>query len=297
MANLDYLYKYTSFEAAHNILSTKSLRWSVPDEFNDPYDCMVRMTSYSEDEYAEVFADIMCKECNSEVQIRIPPTNIHYERVKSVRSLNVINRDLEVAKLSAKIRYDTKEVYLKYIDKLEKEWQNFRKIHIVILCLTELDKNVSMWSLYAESHKGVVLRFKRTNHRNSLVSNADRVTYGDEIFTISTDPISAVNDVLDINAVDQRDRYQQAICSKRTIWKEEKEWRCIGKSILPNILQTKHEFREFKANELDAIYFGCKMEPEEQEYLKELLKEDFKHVEMYKAVMDKNAFDIHYERL
>lgn len=53
MKNVNFLYKYTTFEAALAIFGSLHLKWSSPILFNDPFDTKGGIYGFTSEEFAD----------------------------------------------------------------------------------------------------------------------------------------------------------------------------------------------------------------------------------------------------
>ncbi len=100
--------------------------------------------------------------------------------------------------------------------------------HIGVVCLTSSWKNQLMWSHYAESHKGMCLKFQIDVDHNQLKQKGfilEPIQYKGHA------PLST-RKVLEDNNIDITDsKYIRALlCTKNSCWHYEREWRLISKS-------------------------------------------------------------------
>lgn len=121
--NTDLIYKYVDFDTGLNkIIKEKSLKFTNPNDFNDPFDCNENLLKHDNNE--ELINNIFNQSYQN------TPRAV---RRKVIRQLK--NPD-------------------SYSEILKKERENFR-----LSCFSEKYNEVLMWSHYANKHNGICIGF------------------------------------------------------------------------------------------------------------------------------------------
>jgi hypothetical protein len=152
-------FKYVTCATATAVLSNKTLRWSSPILFNDPFDIQF-------DLHVEVN-----REAVKEKAVRLLWDTIHSD--ESAPNENELGKGIASRKKTLR-RVPFQEFYNKVTDKIDENLDSlsskllpvfheqlrntFRMAKI--LCFSEIEDNILMWSHYAEQHKGLVLKFR-----------------------------------------------------------------------------------------------------------------------------------------
>ena len=122
-------YKYLPFtEGSLKVLDENTLKFTHPDDFNDPFDCLPYIDE-------EKLAEFMLKQPELKQLFR----SKYGTGAKFLRNKTKILKDLEKHKdsfLSATLK------------------------NVGVLCLSKDSKNILMWSHYAQNHTGFVIEFK-----------------------------------------------------------------------------------------------------------------------------------------
>ncbi len=234
MENKDtYIYKYCSFDAAEKIVKTQSLRFNNPSKFNDPFDCDINLLDFD-------FSD-----CCDEV-------------------LNDIEESIEIAKEN--FRYYPKDFVNKLLNATLTngfKQNNFKnsvltKISKSVICCFSLDySNSTMWSHYAESHKGVCFIFD--------FEVTDRFI-DKEINKKISSRIVEYKELKLINYLkDKKKGINNLFFTKSTDWSYEKEVRLL-------ILNKNIEDIKFNKSFLKGIVFGANVTNENIEKLKSIIQ-------------------------
>ena len=142
-----------------------------------------------------------------------------------------------------------------------------------ILCLTEINNDILMWSHYSSGHKGFCIGFKISNDP-SRFGPALEVSYPDNnefpVIHLGTANMGVAIKIY---------------LRKAKHWDYEKEWRMVcdenGSSIY-----------DFPPDCLSAVIFGCKMPEEDIRIIMEWIRESKCSVNLYRAIKSKNKFEI-----
>ncbi len=121
------IYKYTTYKWLPDIISTNSLHFSCPLDFNDPFDSFIKVKGVDE-KYTKDEIDEIVKICQDEKKEKTATSNIKFKQKK--------------------------------IEEILKENKEKADKIFLVLSLSELKDNILMWSHYADSHKGFCIGFK-----------------------------------------------------------------------------------------------------------------------------------------
>lgn len=133
-----------------------------------------------------------------------------------------------------------------------------------IFCATNIDNltNVLLWSHYADSHKGIVLKYKVPQNISGKLKSVDYDVHSHESF------MEAINhgNPLNLPATTYEEKEEQVMDSiflKDSPWKYEKEIRYVKK--------LDDEYSNFENNwEVAEVYLGCQYLSNPNEKLEEL---------------------------
>ena len=182
----------------------------------------------------------------------------------------------------------------------------YLKQYTHVACFSETIKSVTMWSHYAESHKGFALEYdmreymtkcdkceKNMDCLNRIFSNLYPVIYSrkrydatnfvDYYIGLSYGLSPILDDVLFFN---------KAALYKSPQWNYEKEWRLfLSRKDAANLPCIKVEFRP------TAIYYGANISPINKKFLSDIAKEKgIKEYQMYLDV-ESEEYSMKYKRL
>ena len=252
MSTTPRLFKYSSVDVGRAVLSHKTLRWSRPALFNDPFDMQIHLaldidenalTERAIDKISAAFADPGFSPGNHTGQL--------IARLKA-QGTN-LNRD----EVSSKFEGPIKQGLLT----LRKNLPSFNEEFIgkmassKILCLSDIADSVTMWSHYASNHRGVVFEFGSPDGVDSPWRTAKKVNYVDNsphFFDLEfLSDFMAGYKSLDVFAI--MDLY---VYTKGRQWDYEREWRIHAGDGRNH--QADYEDIGFHKKELVGVIFGCR---------------------------------------
>lgn len=217
-----FLFKYRTIDSTKKILDNNSLWFSNPNEFNDPFDCQI-----------------------------VPNTNNTLEEIETFIRNNLEDKINEIEiKALAKGAFETPGKWKDLIEGVFSKTIN----KTGICCFTINEKNLLMWSHYAESHNGTCMKF-------DILKDPD--------FFVYPLPINYRDDYPDYNHLgDKQTLVKDVILSKSNNWNYEQEIRVLK-------IQKKGLI-QFNKNALVEIIFGCKTPKIEiEEIISRSKKNDF----------------------
>ncbi|EPZ5424657.1 DUF2971 domain-containing protein [Vibrio parahaemolyticus] len=189
-----------------NALAQKRVWYSKPANFNDPFDTRFYVTG----------------------------------------KLHSYEQETDTAKLKQIFGKDMSDAIVKKKISLEGELEQFRRgiEELGILSLASSNKNLLMWSHYAEDHKGMCLEFERKD--GELLADFDSTQ---PIFYTDNHPTLSPKSLLDNSST--LSNKKRILYSKSKHWEYEQEWR--------HIVENGNKLHPWPAP-LKAVYFGCKVD-------------------------------------
>lgn len=284
-------------------LKTNEVFLSNPNTFNDPFDSTISLNyskcyvffikfygnllGINKKFHLEIFIELLQKLSNILLSSNIPFRNnsTEIEKMKleifilKIKTLILQNRTSFLAKYIF-------EVFNEDIEDLKNKLSNnFR-----ISSLTIEKDNLLMWSHYANEHKGFCIEFDiskeleiypyNSKYYRFLIHNLFPVIYSNERPELET-------------YLFRRDTifewYKNGLLRKFSAWSYEKEWRLI---LLKNDCSKNGTVLFFP---IKAVYCGCKMDNNEINELKKLIKG--KNIDLYKGEMDQQFYKINFIKI
>lgn len=235
------LYKYCPIGKNQlNALAQKKMWYSKPAGFNDPFDTRfhVKGNRYSYEQETDA------------------------EKLKYIFEKNMSNA----------IAY--KQV------SLEEELDHFRRgiEDLGILSLADSNKNLLMWSHYAEDHKGMCLEFERKD--GGPLADFDSTQ---PIFYTDNHPTLSPKSLLDRAAT--LSNKKRILYSKSKHWEYEKEWR--------HIVENGNKLHRWPAP-LKAVYFGCKVDESDINLVKNVIADH--QINFYVGKQYSSKFGIYFDK-
>lgn len=244
------LYKYISVETARAVLTNGTLRWSTPKTFNDPFDMQLPLVLEVDDDEVIILALEKIEKVFSDdnfAPINLAGTLLALMKAKGARfSREEVKDNFEDGLRESMVRL---RAYLpKFNDEMINELSKSK-----ILCLSESPLISTMWSHYADEHRGVVLEFGTPAEVDSPWKLARAVEYR------TAPPNFADVDLLANVLVGTANFGVRATVdlyeySKSAEWEYEREWRISS----GNGRSSEVDFEDvpFHRQELMGVIFG-----------------------------------------
>ena len=247
----DYFYKYSTInENLRSTISNGELWYNTSNNFNDPFDCKAYLNFGNTEEECRMNFD----KFNRAFKIDQPELNMKVwnNLLKKPNDFNLINS------------YSA-------ADNIEKS--------IGVTCFSENYNNTLMWSHYANSHKGLVLEFKK-DINGSLSKGMLPVNYFENY------PIINVSDYTEEQMISI---VYQVICAKGIDWEYENEWRTVTAD--------GSGLKKFDKSELTGLIFGLNTDEKDKKEIFDLIqKSGYTDINFKEAEFESRKFVIKYEK-
>lgn len=261
--NREYFYKYMSASTAEIVLGDRTLRWSAPTEFNDPFDVPRELALNLQP------SEIMTALTERFIQlIKTPPENfseLKPEIQLIISAVNLTGSDKLIEEVSCNLREMIK-TSLPTSDSLDDFREHWRSmvINMRILCLCESYEKTSMWFHYADKYRGVVIEFLCNDDSDSPWRIAKPIDYMDDEPLISTaDGWAKLLTIPNDKALAKL--FDICMYEKSKDWEYEKEWR-VASFKRPNDSGAYTDYK-FGEKEIGNLYLGPLIEPDDKEKL------------------------------
>jgi len=253
------LYHFTKHCSVIKIIEENALIFSTPKKLNDPFDCNIdfNITEGLEIDKLNLFLLNYYKNCSLKTLKKLGYSSIR--ELISFRVTEIINNPFTHEK---EIR--------SWFDELFK--------NMGVCSFTKNNKDILLWSHYADKHLGVCLKFESKN---------------DQDFFKNPIPISYETSYPDYNFINNFDKARDILVgTKYKLWSYEEEIRLI-KEI--NINTNKFQFNK---SALTDIFFGLNCSNESIKSIKELTdKKKYKNIKFHKAVKKSKYFAIDFKEI
>lgn len=270
----NHFFKYVTADVTQQILSTLLVRCSSPRLFNDPFDSQfsiqldVSRGKRFNQRFANVFSDEFMKAFN----------NSQNEKDKEMIR-NEILKDASNAS----------EVYERIFDEINNKIEAFDSDRI--LYLSEKNDNLLMWAHYSDNHKGAVIKLKCL-HGDYALSAAQKVIYSYDMPKLTIEDMTKDHFASEPFVI--KKIIKEMLLTKSIDWQHESEWRVF---LLRQNPDAEFDLRGISAEEIEAVYLGCKMSDENKKAIITIIKEKLQHVKVYNAIKNDSQFKIDFAEL
>lgn len=263
-------FKYTSAETAIKILESQSVRYSSPILFNDPFDVQSGLHyEFDTSSFPDKFMD-------SIEQLVLAPERPQVSEIGDFGRTILFMWERKATHGYPKegIRALFKGPFAALRDRmleLQEEfqsmwWRDFLpRLRLFSVC--EEKDNLLMWSHYAKYHTGVVFEFRVMPELDNPLCVAKPVHYRSSPPALLTWK-EFFDHAIHRRPIDQTELLQYAYF-KSDVWSYEKEWRVFD--LLPTPEKDLFSFYPLREGEIEAVYFGCRIDPVIRARLIELL--------------------------
>lgn len=245
-------FKYMTAEVAALVLKNRTLRWSSPVLFNDPFD--VPRELILDLDYQDILrASAKCfsrliENPPDDTSKLTPRIRLIVETVKN----GITPEEKRVILESLAEPESTQSGSGQAVEELRRMWRALIP-DLRILCLTERPNHAAMWCHYAGNYSGAVLEFHCLDETDSALLTAEKVTYPTEKPAIYNAEGWAELLVLHPSAASE-ELLHIATYTKAQDWSYEDEWRIVSYKSPAD----SGDFSDypFHPRELAAIYLG-----------------------------------------
>ncbi len=263
------LYKYRpANEHTLDILRNNELYFSFAEEFNDPFDCRLKLVLPNNKEQWEAAVK---KRCFPEDFIR-----------EYMQGLEAINFDAE-----------------KFIQLYQKSTFST----ITLYCFSEIKDNILMWSHYSNSHRGICIGFETIIDQDSLCIKTDDPTLNNHTNPMYHRflPVNKVKYQIKLPEpynflVGDHKHLYEFFKTKSIDWQYEQERR---------IAMSYHEINKrlirYDRSALKEVIFGCKTSREFKQQVIRLINDEYTskgyNVDILQSSIDRNEYRLNINKL
>ncbi len=273
------LYKFTKLEFALDIIKNNRLYLSAPEEFNDPFDCVLESSDTDLKAAGELitnyynFVDlhsyvIANKHLFTKNQDDADKIIQHWENLKTTLFLyprytkfDFVEKLLKTSNAVDYLKIDAKrkEEYKYLIKKTMNDIRN----KTLVYCFCKQNKSILMWSHYANAHKGACIEFEIPLDEKDLVE----VIYDDkktkfDIVTVTSMILALEFLKKEFDSSNQKFNLEimKPYYTKSKEWSYEQEFRYIfHKNGTKRVFVEKGHYYT-KCPKIVSITFGCRID-------------------------------------
>lgn len=264
-------FKYMTREVAAIVLKNRTLRWTTPGTFNDPFDVQFDLDIRAN------FDDVRDRYINAFWDKHFAAHPKSGERWEG--TVAALTESYAEGLQQARAMLPQTNAELRAHMAREK-----------IICFSETPYSIPMWAYYAEQHQGAVFCFQCIPGGDSPYRIAKPVRYREEMPLLYEDDEFYRSLIRDYSLRDNHPEIiDRVVYTKAMAWKHEREWRIRqGDGRFPHAI---HEDNSFDGNELAAILFGCRMPEDDRTRLTALARE-YPSAELYQMEKDQKTFSL-----
>jgi hypothetical protein len=285
----EHFFKYMSATTAKIVLNNGTLRWSRSTMLNDPFDMNFDLPLDPDMAKIKQEANRLCWQ--QFVNGIEPPESTLKNAFAQVRKLPRNHQEKAFKEcLSAAIHAWVGTMQQK-LSQIHKDAEPFIK-DIKILSLTVRPNIPTMWSHYADSYRGVVLRFRNGDEKSPFFM-AKPIDYVDELPNLYSDQ-ELIDHVTAKRPLGARMAVDRTIYTKSIHWSYEQEWRIsLGSG---REKSTEFEDRFFALQELDGVIFGLGASDQDKQLIT-LLASKHRPIRMMQLKRRQDRFGLYIENI
>ncbi len=289
-------FKYASASTVLAILESRSVRYSSPLTFNDPFDFQSGL--HSDFEISTFHEKVLDKLEEYAAAPAIPPVDDSDPWGKTV---NIVRQYYptrgfpreELRQLTA----DLFEVLVEQIEILRKKYQEHWRLLLPglrVFCVSEERDDLLMWAHYAKDHTGAVFEFLSLPDEENPLSVARPIQYVSSPPSFFTER-EWLDHIWSVKKLEMHEFYQRYAYYKSENWAYEREWR-VWYPITPPP-ERLYEDMPIRQSEFASLYIGCRADPEFVAKAAQFAKAAFPNVRIYKAEKREDIYALDYTEI
>lgn len=285
-------FKYASPETTLAVLRNRSVRYSSPLAFNDPFDIQSGLHfDFDIDSLPSRVLERLHELAGAPEQPPVDESDVWGRLVMAVRDLypeHGFDRTrwerVALAPFTqlATIIKTTRQQY-------QEHWDTKLLPGIRVFCVSEERDNLLMWAHYARDHTGAVFEFWSLPEEDNPLSVAEPIQY-----LQSPPPFFSeaqfLDDLFSIRKLDFSALYRRYAYCKSDVWAYEREWRVWHPYGPPG----EYEAMPVRASEFKGLYLGCRMSDETRRDVIALARTSFPGVPIHAAQKARHAYQLAY---
>ncbi len=260
------IYKYLDVRGAKLTLSNGTFKHSKPSDFNDIEDLTIQSIFPEETEAAlkklsDGFTEVILQHLNDQPTCSSPMR----EKLALIQQVYRTNPKaaqlLKAGKEGGAAIYDVghmRERAKQFIAEINEFMQGYR-----ILCVTTHKDSERIWSVYAETHKGIALRIEPNLTTDSKFQLFRPVEYRKERPPLYDDTLDFIaGSLFGDQEARRKEIIEKIVYSKTLSWQHEGEYR-LAIPILSG--QPPWNTLKYHPEEITELYLGCAMQQADKE--------------------------------
>lgn len=287
-------FKYVSAETALLILGNRTVRYSSPLTFNDPFDVQSGLhLDFDLSQLADKFIDRIRELAASPTKPPVDPDD-DWGKIVLLAHHYYPTRGFPRELWEDQIR-PSLDPMIQEIDSAQRGYQATWRTMLPglrVFCVTEEWDNLLMWAHYAKDHKGAVIELWSLPEDDNALSVASSIKYCTSPPPFFTEA-EWIDDLTGIKKLDTSALYYRYVYAKSDHWAYEREWRVWYPQ------QDSGLFIDVpvRPNELKGLYLGCNADSSFIEEAKRLMSTHFPEARVAKACKKEGAYGLELQDL
>lgn len=293
------MFKYYSHNGVVPTLENRTLQFSAPASFNDPFDAHLdELFGMDPKDFVQelqaAFVDFMLGDVDY-AALRTGPRG--EQIIRSHKALTSSSAEQREKYRRQSIDDNVNSfIDIEYIEKQNQYVVNYLRKTLDrygIFCASRRRDQLLMWSHYAEQHRGFVLEFTPNIEKDSPLTLIRPVTYTTVRPLAYRTPADMIKKSLTMSLLEStRSTVETLIYSKAKEWEYEEEERLyIPDFVKPG--QTK-SYLKFHPEELTSITIGCRTPDGKATEVEKLGRSVNPEVKIVRARMDSREYHLHF---
>lgn len=271
------MYKYNPPSNLEHIFINKTICFTQPAKFNDPFECSPVLDEVVSKEWARAKLNEKRAKVEKEALAKLPKFKRKEARA-NLASLRVIN-NTEVLQGIDKFNEQYKEMFQAKIKSVLNE-------NLGILCLSSNCSSELMWSHYGKDHTGFLIEFDPIN----------------EYFHVQKNVKDSLRHLRKVDYLSERIKYsleslseESLFLNKSECWKYESEYRFVKSlSDLQYVPEKRIYTESFPFEAIKRVVFGVNCDPQMITKYTKIIRENYGHIVVQKSVLSTTEFGFSY---
>ncbi len=283
-----------SVETALRVISSRTMRWSSPLKFNDPFDHQI---GFSFDFNGEQFGQKLLEEMErivlgGKTEFK-QPTLLSQLAMRLSSYKDRLSKEMFINEFTPTIK--------KIAGNLDDHKDNINKgiieqlTHSRVLCVSECHDNVVMWSHYADLHQGVVLQLQCIDEIDNTLLAARKVEYSLELPSFPSLEIY-LKHLTGEEPIDFAPLSWKIAFTKHKDWSYEKEWR-VHIPLLDEPPGDGYSMYTEDPKVFGAVYLGCRISDDDADRVIEAVREYLPAATIYRGKKSKQSFSLSFDEI
>jgi hypothetical protein len=283
-----------SLETALKVIANQSLRWSSPLKFNDPFDHQIGFTfefdgkEIGQAVHREMERIVFGGKKEFQEPSLLTQLALHLQGISDRLPKDAIMEDF------AKAALNIADNFQHHVARLHSAIQEHLS-HSRVLCISERNDNVVMWSHYAEEHRGVVLKLRCIDELDNTLLAARQVVYSRQ-FPMFPSLEQYARHLTGEEPLNLTALSWDIAFTKHSDWAYEKEWR-VHMPLLNEPPGDGYTLFKKHPSVFGAVYLGCRMAREDRDRVLAAVEEHIPHAQAFQAKRSETSFDIAFEEV